>query len=1075
MTTKVIQTKIVPPRLTNRVLVRQRIVNVLSETKNYRLTILQAGAGYGKSTALATLISDHIPLIWYQTTKDDIDPLVFLLHLCHATQSVFPELERLPISLLESWDGTREPLLSLNVIHDYINTLSTGLTKEVLLVIDDVHLIAFHTEITSILDNLISLLPSNCHILLSTRKSLQFPNLARWQASGDVFFIDQKLLSFTPEEIHKLFLDYYQYEITEEEAAELHSVTEGWAIALQLIWQSLRIGAAVSIEDALDRHTDSLNSLFKVLAQEVLAEQSEDVQDFLLTSATLQVMDVPACNWINDWTDSSAMLAYLKRKDLFILDLGDGNFRYHHIFHRFLRQESSPEQRQKWHDKAAQYYLLKNDLDLVIYHRLKAKDYSGAASILEIYSSELLAKGRLDSLVSYLEQLPPEIFHQHPALLFASGEIARLHSRIQEAISWYIQAEKIWREHGQWGEVSRALRGQARVYLDIVNPSRAEDLLEQALRLSDRIDDREAQARLYELLAENKLNAGKLEQADKLRQQAETLRCEGPANSQLIFRVFLRTGRLKEAQRRLEKQLRAEQIDPVIIPRAHRETFFLLSLIYSFQGLSINAYQAAVQGTQRGLHLDSPYMTAVGHMRQGHALMILEGDDRYSKARTEFESAIDISHSLDIPRLRVEAFWGLCRAYGYQGNLTKALQYAQEGVAIANTAGDDWIAALVQLAYGASLTLAARYESSFEWLSIASRGFQACSDPFGYTVSQLWMCLGWYHQNDNHHLSLVLPQVLEACNQNEYDFLFTRPSLLGVPDERILVPMLIIARDQGWERSYVQKILQVLKLVGISQHPGYRLDVLTMGNFKVRRGEAVIPANGWRREKTRQLFQLLITYRNAPLDREQIFEHLWPGADPEVSARNFKVALNTLYNVLEPNRTPGSESIFVLREGSVYSIRPGADIWLDSAQFLSLLTDAFNLTNEDTSRAIQLFENALDLYRGEYLPEARYESWAAAEREHLAVQFLRGADQLCDLYKHTHRYEDMINLCQRILTQDNCWERAYRYLMLAYQSLGDHGQIARTFRRCEQTLRIELDVSPADETINLFHKLIASE
>ena len=1074
MTTKVIQTKIVPPRLTNRVLVRQRVVSILAESKNYRLTILQAGAGYGKSTALATLGNNQTPLIWYQTTKDDIDPLVFLLHLCHATQSAFPELDKLPISLLESWDGTREPLLSLNVIHDYVNTLTTLLASEILLIIDDIHLIAFHPEITSILDNLISLLPTNCHILLSTRKSLQFPNLVRWQASGDVFYIDQKLLSFTPEEIHKLFLEYYKYEITEEEASELHSVTEGWAIALQLIWQSLRLGTAVSIEDAVYRHTDSLSSLFNVLAQEVLAEQSEDVKGFLLTSATLKVMDVQACNWLNNRTDSSAMLAYLKRKDLFILDLGDGNFRYHHIFHRFLRQDSSIEQSQEWHAKAAQYYLSKNDLDSVIYHRLKAQDYSGAASILEIYSSELLAKGRLDSLISYLEQLPPDIFHQHPALLFANGEIARLHSRIQEAIGWYIQAEKIWREHGQWGEVSRALRGQARVYLDIVNPSRAEDLLQQALRLSDRIEDREAQARLYELLAENKLNAGKLDQADKLRQQAERLRREGPANSQLIFRVFLRTGRLNEAQRRLEKQLKVEQIDPVIIPRAHRETLFLLSLIYSFKGSAFEAYQAAVQGTQRGLRLDSPYMTAVGHMRQGHALMILEGDDRYVKARDEFESAIEISHSLEIPRLRVEAFWGLCRAYGYQGNLTKALQYAQDGVSIANTAGDDWIAALVQLAYGASLTLAASYESSLEWLTIASRGFQACSDPFGYTVSQLWMCLGWYHQNDIDHLCLALPQVLETCNQNEYDFLFTRPTLLGVPDERILVPMLILARDKVWERSYVQKILQLLGLGEISQHPGYRLEIFTMGKFKVRRGEAVIPANGWRREKSRQLFQLLLTYRNAPLDREQIFEHLWPGADPEVSTRNFKVALSTLYNVLEPNRTPGSESTFVLREGSVYSIRPGADIWLDSAQFLRILTEAFTITDEDTTSAIQLFENALDLYKGEYLPEARYESWAAAEREHLAVQFLRGADQLCELYMNTNRYEDTIDLCQRILTQDNCWERAYRYLMLAYQSLGDHGQIARYFRRCEQTLRVELDVSPAVETINLFHTLIAS-
>ena len=40
--------------------------------------------------------------------------------------------------------------------------------------------------------------------------------------------------------------------------------------------------------------------------------------------------------------------------------------------------------------------------------------------------------------------------------------------------------------------ISRAWRGQALVYLDTVRPSRAEDLLQEALRLNDGLDDRAA-------------------------------------------------------------------------------------------------------------------------------------------------------------------------------------------------------------------------------------------------------------------------------------------------------------------------------------------------------------------------------------------------------------------------------------------------------------------------------------------------------------------------------------------------------------------------------------------------------
>ena len=62
--------------------------------------------------------------------------------------------------------------------------------------------------------------------------------------------------------------------------------------------------------------------------------------------------------------------------------------------------------------------------------------------------------------------------------------------------------------------MSRALRGQALIYLDTVRPAQAESLLEEALRLTDGAADREARARLLELLAENKLNMGQPAEAE---------------------------------------------------------------------------------------------------------------------------------------------------------------------------------------------------------------------------------------------------------------------------------------------------------------------------------------------------------------------------------------------------------------------------------------------------------------------------------------------------------------------------------------------------------------------------------
>ncbi len=1074
MMQRVITTKITPPPRNARTLARPRVTGALRQALEYRLTVLQAGAGYGKSTALAELAETVQPLAWYQVNEEDNDPLVFLMHLCHAVLRAVPGMTGLPLPYLEAWDGSQGPLPWRGVIDQVINALSARLDAPALFVLDDAHLVTEAGEVAHILDRLVGLAPAHFHVLLSGRPAIGLPSLARWRAQGEVLNIDQSTLTFTSSETAELFAANYGLELSSDEVASLVSFTEGWAIALQLIWQSIRSRANASLEFPLRWQAGSLEALFDMLAREVFERQPADVRDFLLITSTLRDLRPEACDALRRAAgaavgDSASMLAYLRRQDLFVIETAGDALRYHHIFHNFLRQQAAPDRLRNWHRLAADYFTLKSNPESAVYHLLEARAWDEVADLLDTYAAALLTAGRLDTLTAYLDSLPPETLHQHPALVFALGDLARLHSRFDEALGWYKQSETIWRARGQQDGAARALRGQARVYLDTVDPSQAERLLEEAIRLSDGFEDRESQVRLYELLAENKLNSGHAEDAERLRQRAEALRLEGPSNDQLLFRVLLRTGRLDEARRGLESLAEAEKREPVQTPRAHRETLLILSLIYSFIGLGEEAYRSALEGTRRGDELKSPFVTAVGHMRQGHALMLSGAGDseaeNYAQARAQFEKSVEISRTLVVPRLLVEADWGLCRAYGYQGDLTAAQSHAREAIEIAGQAGDEWIASLTRLTMGASLILAARYEAAEDWLNRAVLGFQECSDPFGVTASRLWLSLGFSKQKQAARLERSLPEVLAACRDGGFGFLFTRPSTLGAPDERIFIPLLVAARQHGWEITYVTQLLEELGLQHAVHHPGYRLSVQALGAFQVWRGRDPIPANGWRREKARQLFQLLLTYRHSPLDRDQVCEHLWPGADPATAQRNFKITLNALYQALEPEREPGSDSAFILREGTTYCLRPGADLWLDADQFAQATRHA---ANPDFG----LLQRAVGLYQGEYLPDTLYETWAAEERERLAALFLECADQLTEMFIERRRYTEAIELCQRILAQDNCWERAYRHLMLAYGRLGDRGQVGRAYQRCLQTLRDELDVSPSPETDELYRQLV---
>ncbi|MCX7707469.1 MAG: bacterial transcriptional activator domain-containing protein, partial [Anaerolineae bacterium] len=68
-------------------------------------------------------------------------------------------------------------------------------------------------------------------------------------------------------------------------------------------------------------------------------------------------------------------------------------------------------------------------------------------------------------------------------------------------------------------------------------------------------------------------------------------------------------------------------------------------------------------------------------------------------------------------------------------------------------------------------------------------------------------------------------------------------------------------------------------------------------------------------------------------------------------------------------------------------------------------------------------------------------------------------------------YDEGVQLCEAILSRDVCWERAYRLMMTAYASQGNCAQALKTYNRCVDALRAELDVAPSAQTRALYRQL----
>ncbi len=1059
----ILQTKLNPPRPPRSTLVRPRIDALLREALDHRVTIVQASTGYGKSTALANLAGAATPLFWYSASEGDADPQQFLAHLIAAFRRGLHALPETPLALLQ------EPGATPLAMDALLNALNDALVEPALLVIDDYHLAASN-DVSARLDNFLSFLPPFLHVIVSTRyvERPTWEHLVAWRARGEVLEIKRDALAFTRDEIAALFRDKYAHALSPRDAALLEEKTEGWPIALQLVWQEIRANPKTDIAALLARGTDSTETLFAYLAHDVLAQQPRDLQEFLLQTATLRELDASACRAVCQTADCRATLAHLLERDLFVIALGDEHYRYHHLFHDFLRDHAARQDAdavRARHRRAAEFYRAAQNFDEAIYHWLRAGAFDPAAALIEEIGESVLRAGRLDTLASWIDEIPPAQVAAHPLLMFDLGELARLHSRFDDALAWYAQAERAWRAAAppDIRGISRALRGQALVYLDTVRPSRAEDLLQEALRLNDGLDDRAAQARLLELLAENKLNMGKAEQAEQLRLQARTLREEGPSEDVLSVRVKLRTGRLDEAREILEAWANAERGKPHP-PRAHRETLLILALIDAMQGRVDDAFAAAQEGIALGAEFQSPFISAVGQMRLGHAHQV-RGD--LSAAIQCYDDAIALGDQIAVRRTRAEAMWGMTRAHGYAGDLDSARRDAAEGIEIGTSAGDAWIVALVQTALGASQVLARRGREATDALGDALAAMRSCGDTFGSAAARLWLALAYWGLGQRERALAHLDEALSLAEPRRYDYLFTTRTLLGMHDARMIVPLLIETRRKGKHAAYTARLLSAMGLANVAAHPGFQLRVQTLGAFRVWRGETEIGMREWQRKRARQLLQLFITRRGRLIEREEIFETLWRDQSPGAAARDFKVALNALNKALEPER--GDDPAFIARAESAYGWRAGADVWIDADEFAQLVARADQQTGD---AALDLLRDALALYQDDYLlADARYEDWASAERERLLALYLRAADRLAGELLTRGAFDECIAWCEKILARDRCWEHAYRMIMRAHAARGDRAQARRVFEQCARVLREELDVEPSAATVEVLRQV----
>ena len=408
---------------TSGTLSRQRVDALIDQLWQFRLTLVVAPAGSGKTTALRHFAGRATPTAWCSADQLETAPDGCLAQIARVVgTAIGAELDGSTGATLaagiDAWPGER-----------------------VALIIDDLHVIA-STLAESELGRFIDRQPAKLVIAAGTRSHPEF-DISRLLLADELLEITADDLRFRTWEADRLFREHYDMILGPADVAMLITRTEGWAAGLQLY----NLAARDQPLDARRRLIGELSATRvgrDYLARNVLAGLPSDLQSFLIETSALPVLTGELCNRVTGRTDCASVLEHLEHNQLFTIAIDQrGAYRYHEVLRAHL--EACLQQRRGVADANAHHRWVGELLEAEgrIDDSLHAYSRAGHwSAVSRLVAHRMTHPSMLGPFAgdSWIELVPAPIVENDPYLLLARARERTVNGRLGAALRDYDRA-----------------------------------------------------------------------------------------------------------------------------------------------------------------------------------------------------------------------------------------------------------------------------------------------------------------------------------------------------------------------------------------------------------------------------------------------------------------------------------------------------------------------------------------------------------------------------------------------------------------------------------------------------------
>jgi LuxR family maltose regulon positive regulatory protein len=438
MNVQALQTdKLIPIKLPEICAPRLELLKRFDKASGKRCIYVKAPGGCGKtvSTLLWMQKSGYTP-IWLGLDEYDNTPSIFYRLFCSALFSTIPQKQSLSEMIME-------PAFNDSPVEYTIDILSRFSFDDgkYALVLDDFYFIT-NEQILKSMIYILKRLPLSVTVIILSRSEL--PRFfAPLNESGRIAFITAAELAFKSNEIRHFFSSYGRF-ITEEEAEQAFSLTEGWVIAVS----ALALSGTISAEHKLEG-----GFLYDYLRMHIWDRFDECLRLFFMKTSIVDEISVTLCEQLTKNPDAGKILNMLCGENMFI-SRQDDKYRYHHVFLDFLRLEAEKAASLEYpalYKTAADYYLEEGDYFDALRFYVKTDDRKGTSTALHFFWNSTGKSSSELARISFINELPADFLERNPylyiscawyALFFSNASnffyhLDKLYAHIQDIVGEY--------------------------------------------------------------------------------------------------------------------------------------------------------------------------------------------------------------------------------------------------------------------------------------------------------------------------------------------------------------------------------------------------------------------------------------------------------------------------------------------------------------------------------------------------------------------------------------------------------------------------------------------------------------